>query len=110
MTTITIDRAVVEQALEARKVGVQEMDLNQLETRLRNIMRAVNDLERSSGLGGALAETVQENCNAIAKDAGSRVRFGLGGENPTAHGRTYGLRSGRAAAPSSGLRQNWEGA
>jgi hypothetical protein len=58
------------------------MDKPKLETRLRIIMRCVNDLERASGVGGAVAETVQEQCNAIARDSGSSLRFGLGGENP----------------------------
>ena len=59
------------------------MDIQKLEARLLNIMRHVNDIERATGVGGAAAEIVQEQCNAIARDAGSRVRFGLGGENPT---------------------------
>lgn len=61
------------------------MDTTKLEARLRNIMRAVNDIERATGIGGALAETVQEQCNAIARDAGSSLRFGLGGENPVTY-------------------------
>jgi hypothetical protein len=58
------------------------MENEKLEFRLRNIMRATNDLERATGHGGAFAERIQEQCNAIARDAGSDLRFGLGAENP----------------------------
>lgn len=55
------------------------MDTTKIETRLRIIMRAANDLERATGVGGAVAETIQEQCNAIAREAGSDLRFGIGG-------------------------------
>ncbi|HMZ56322.1 MAG TPA: hypothetical protein PLT48_15820, partial [Nitrospira sp.] len=44
-----------------------------------DVMRAANDLERATGVGGAVAETIQEQCNAIAREAGSDLRFGIGG-------------------------------
>jgi hypothetical protein len=41
-----------------------------LGSRLRTIMKAINDLEAKTGHGGWYAEQIQEMCNAIARDAG----------------------------------------
>jgi hypothetical protein len=51
---------------------------------LRRLMGAINAYEKATGLGGWYAERVQECSNALLSALGSKVRFGLGHENPAA--------------------------
>jgi hypothetical protein len=51
--------------------GSQEQ-VDRLRLRLHIIMNKVDELERRSGCGGWFAETIQETCDAIARDFGFR--------------------------------------
>lgn len=53
-----------------------------VEKKLRTLMGAVNSYEKATGIGGAYAETVQEVCNSLLREVGSKVKFGAGHENP----------------------------
>lgn len=46
------------------------MDKDKLRTRLNIILGQINRLEWKTGVGGSYFETVQEQCEAIAKDFG----------------------------------------
>jgi hypothetical protein len=64
------------------------MQTDKIAAYLRWIMRTVNNFETKTGQGGWYAEEMQLACNAIAKETGAPVKFGIssystGFEHPT---------------------------